>query len=274
MCVGLHPTKFPKTRILAYLADPRLFSGKPRHVVWYQNQTVNQHDGANAMLLHFNGAVPLTESNFIPTSKFAFVMDDMVAALARDSGSRGSLSVKDKTIEPVRVFDVGIYTVALAENPAAIPSALGRVPEHKRPKVNQAVFDFYQRTLRGYSVALCCFNQNAKTEPLLVHYQPKDPNWLVAPGLDAHDGQPPRPVMVDVDETFLMFSAYNMRAGAEVNYSASVPDHVQPFLPKRVVGRQLTGKMWNGDYAISTIAAQSGQMGHITRIPAPGWPQR
>ena len=82
---------------------------------------------------------------------------------------------------------------------------------------------WYGKNLKGCSFALCCFAGNiGRAQPLLWWYKPTDPDYLVAPGLDAHDGNAPKlGSFVDVDH-WVIASHPDLRGGNPVRYSDQV----------------------------------------------------
>jgi hypothetical protein len=102
----------------------------------------------------------------------------------------------------VQVFEHDIYTVVLATNATLIPDALSLVPEHRRVPVNRPLFDFYAREYPDHAVALCCFDNRdaARSDPLLLWYEPLRPDRVELPAIDCHTGGIPEigaPVEVD-----------------------------------------------------------------------------
>lgn len=274
MCVSVHPGHFDQTMICLYDPDPRLF-GLPIRVLLYQNRVFNRHPGPNALLLHIDTLAPVSPHNFIATTGFPNIMQDMVAALNPPQvGTFGRTMLSP--VDTVQVFDVGIYTVVLAQSARLIPNALQLVPEHKRPALNRELFEFYAQAFPpNWAVALCCFNSSASPEPLMFWYEPDNPSVFRAPALDEHNGGIPQPgEPVDVDH-WLMVGSHRMEGGVEVNYSQwdIIPQKVRQLLPQRIRGARFTGHMPNGDFTMSANMLNGSNpflpKGEILRLPPP-----
>ncbi|MFW5703724.1 MAG: hypothetical protein ACOCXQ_02730 [Patescibacteria group bacterium] len=242
------------------------------HVLFYQNNVRNAvNNAANAMLLHFDTSQSMGPNNFIDATNFPKIIDDIVdAALPPATLMRGAKGLAFG----IQVFDVGIYTVVFANDAAMIPKALSMVPEHKRPKVNEELFNYYSRAFPGWKFALCCYKIDiaAKSQPLMVWYEPNEYGILRAPGLDEHTGREPVPgEEVDVDHVLFM-STHTMEAkgyGNEVYYSdqGKIPIGVMPLLPKFVVGKAYNGIMPNGDFAPDRRMVECGHMPNEQSMP-------
>jgi hypothetical protein len=125
--------------------------------------------------------------------------------------------------------------------------ALTQVPESKRPSINTQMLEAFEHYYPGWPVAVCCWNGSVKPEPLLWWYEPRYPEWLFAPALDAHDGNPPDiHATVHVDH-YVAFGSAIQPQGQAVRYR----DDAGPFrslLPSSVRGTSLLGGMSNGDF--------------------------
>lgn len=242
MCITFNSAKLAKTKI--YAGEAKL-DGKYVHVIAYQNKATT--DGPNAMILPIPAAVMPTSENVIDTRGFAAFLDDIHRATHLSS------SHEARSFSPsARVFNVGSYTVVLAERSQAIAQAITSVPEKKRPAVNLAVLRAFDELYPGWPLAVCCWDGTLNAEPLLWWYEPKTPGWLFAPALDAHDGGPPDPdAEVPVDH-HVAFGSTLDPFGNEVHYTAPVPGVARDLLPPRVLGARLTGTMPNGDLWRST----------------------
>jgi hypothetical protein len=149
----------------------------------------------------------------------------------------------------VQIFEHDIYTIILAEDPAAIPSALQKIEKRKRIAENSDLFAFYSKHFPKYPVALCCFDNAdaARASPILLWYKPLHPNEFAAPAIDSHTGSAPdlsAKVLVDHWVIFGCDDAF----GTGVRYRDNLSAEVRSFLPRRVVGRQFSGKLPNGDF--------------------------
>lgn len=291
----------------AELSNTKLYAGEARrgdtyvHVIAYQNKVATK--GPNAMILPLPAAVMPGPENVVDTRGFKRFLDDIHRATERRTKDRSVLL--DLGPSPrAQVFDVGSYTVVLAASPLAVPQALANVPANKRPAVNTLVLGAFEELYPGWPLAVCCWDGSFEAEPLLWWYEPRNPDQLFAPALDAHDGQPPRTdAEVRVDH-HVAFGSTLRPGGDEVHYqddvnirnarpapswlapheSASQDDSPPPrpvaatgLLPPRVRGTRLTGSMPNGDFWLSTASlsgpAQRRAPGAAqgVSVPLDGW---
>jgi hypothetical protein len=271
MCVSLGPAKLSET--ILYGAEVKV-AGKTVHVLGYQNTAENLDDGPNAMILPFP-AKPgtMTEKNVIDTAACPKILKDMAEAVRpRTRGlpmSFGADAVGKGL--PVRIFESGIYTVLLAENAKDIPQALNKVDAAKRPKLNKEIFEAYAKWYPDWPVALCCFNNAAKTNatPMLWWYEPLNEQALFLPALDSHTGGvPDLKANVDVDHT-LVVGVSGMPHGNVVRFSDPIPSEVRPYLFDRVAGNKYRATMGNGDFTLSIRDLQAGVFMHY-RLTPPG----
>jgi hypothetical protein len=191
MCVSAAPARLSNTIVYAGLAHR---AGKRVHVMGYQNQAENLGDGPNCMLLHIPSAAPMSPDNMVDTSKCPSVLKDLDRAVRGASLSLSRGPVPRPAAAVVHVFQKGLYTVVLANHWELAGQALERVPAHQRPAISRELLAFYGKEFPGWHLALCCFdNREAVTaDPLLWWFEPLFPQQLMAPGIDAHTGKPPR----------------------------------------------------------------------------------
>lgn len=252
MCCTLHPAVLSNTVLYAGEAERE---GRLVHVLGYQNKAANLADGPNAMILPFPSSKFMGPKNCLESEGLRWLMNDLAASITPHRFARSKSSTVGAVYGSSRVltFDSGIYTVVLAEDARDIPSALHKVPEEKRPDINDKIFDAYARFYQGWPIALCCFNAKKQVEqdPLIWWYEPADRDVLFAPALDAHDGRPPvLDRQVKVDHTVVFGSALHPK-GVTVRPRREIPDHVKPFIATRVVGYKYTNNMMlNGDFSI------------------------
>lgn len=272
MCVSMFEAEFTGTKIAMHMPDPRIV-GKEIHVMLYQNVTHNRYKKngksmPNAMLLHFDAAEPMTQANFIATTKFRHVLDNMVDAVK--PRGRGGMAGAPKSLSmKAEVFDVGIYTVVLASHAAQIPAALKRVPKKKRPALKDALFAFYAAKLKNCSVALCCFEDSAESEPIMVWWVPRDPSMFRYPALDGHGDIPVVGEPVEVDH-WIIASTYDMRGGNRVEYQDTIPADVWPYMLINAIGTYEKGTRPNGDYGVPVAQVRSGIMPYeLLRLELP-----
>lgn len=264
----------------AELSNTKLYAGEAQrgdtyvHVIAYQNKAATK--GANAMILPLPAAVMPGPENVVDTRGFSHFLDDMHRATEIRPKSRGRSAA---TFGEAQVFDVGSYTVVLAASPLAVPAALASVPANKRPEVNDRVLGAFDTLYPGWPLAVCCWDGEFEAEPLLWWYEPRMPDQLFAPALDAHDGEPPRTgARVQVDH-LVAFGSTLHPTGNAVHYKDDVyfrdvrpaPSWLAPYesatrdepppprpvastglLPPRVRGTRCTGRRPNGDFWLST----------------------
>lgn len=291
----------------AELSNTKLYAGEAQrgdryvHVIAYQNKAATK--GPNAMILPLPAAVMPGPENVIDTRGLARFLEDIHRATEIVAPPTKNASRSLGALEEAQVFDVGSYTVVLAASPLAIPEALASVSPDKRPPVNPGVLRAFEELYPGWPLAVCCWNGTFETEPLLWWYEPKMPDQLFAPALDAHDGQAPRTgANVRVDH-HVAFGSTLRPVGKEVRYrddvyipdGRSAPSWLAPYesasrevppprpvastglLPPRVRGTRLKGKMPNGDFWLSTATlsgpAERRAPGAAKGVPVPldGW---
>ncbi|MBO2466106.1 hypothetical protein [Actinomadura violacea] len=270
MCVSTGPAVFSGTT---------LYAGRRHHpdhglieVLGYRNTAANLADGPNAMLLHVP-ARALSPDNFLALrDDEADVLDLMVDALAPRSAAAGAavMSWMDAAEPDVRVFDHDVYTVLIAEDPTLIPAALDRVPPHRRPRPDPELMDFYAAHFPRHVIILCCFdNADARrAKPLLMWYEPADPERLVVPALDCHTGGAPRldePVATD---HWVVFGADGASGGPRepVAYPGHMRYSLREYLPDTVTGGYFSGAAPNGDFAIAYADLLAGRTDRIERL--------
>ncbi|MCI0456403.1 MAG: hypothetical protein L0Z62_05425 [Gemmataceae bacterium] len=301
MCVTLAAARLSETILYAAEVCP---DGKDVvHVLGYQNSVQNLpakgSPSGNAMVLPFPAvAGTMTQKNVVATDQCPHILEDLAKAVRwQDRGQPRGHIVEDATLG-VEVFDTGIYTVVLAQDARTIPSALKRVPREKRPALNPPIFDAYAVWYPGWTVALCCFNNQeaARATPMLWWYQPANPDQLFAPALDCHSGElPDLDAKVNVDHTVAVASyvmdqedfwstspRYRDRTAevwdaleemTRVRYQDSIPASVRPFLCDHAIGSCYDKKMPNGDFVCAVKKVREGAYGGkgvLRRVGPPG----
>jgi hypothetical protein len=290
MCCTFSKARLSNTILLAVETEMVVDGEKTlAHLMGYQNVAENLSPGPNAMILPFPAANLMGPHSVLDTSSYPKLLDNYAAALQRRtrSATKGSRGIAMNGADSVQVFDSGKYTIVLATNPEDIPGALNQVPEHKRPKLNEAIFSAYKKWYPNWPIALCCFGveekakeeektssilQQAraslgrrvrvfdydsedgpkmKSEPLLWWYVPRNPNKLFVPGLDAHDGGVPKlyeDVLVDHS---VVFGSTLSPSGHSVPGWESIPAQLRQYLPRLVVGDQMQNELIpNGDFSL------------------------
>lgn len=302
MCCSVSPNVpvlFSNT--ILYASEVKKDSGEVVHVLGYQNKVQNDYLNesstdswlqdslnkiksfisaqGNAMILPFP-CVPKTmsEENVLGTENCPKILQDIAKALEPVSASPQILSFGAQSVptRSVQVFDTGIYTVVLAEDARDIPSALNRVPRQKRPALNPILFEVYARWYPEWTIALCCFdNREAKlAQPLLWWYKPMYEEKLFLPALDCHTGDvPDLNAKVLVDHTVAVSSykwdgeSLEEKRFAGVYYRDSIPVHIKPFLPDKVIGDIYQERMPNGDFTCDLNDVRQFQFKPVRNLP-------
>lgn len=268
MCCTTEPSRMSQT--IVYGAEI-LQDGAIKHVMAYQNNAENLGTGPNAMLLPIPSAHPLDATAALDLTAAPRLLKDYAEWFQPRSRGMKSYGYRGDDADELHVFNTGSYTVVLAQNAAAIPSALSRVPTNRRPAVKQAIFDAYAQFYPGWSVALACYDGTIEAEPIGFVYEPRDLSTLFLPGLDGHDGQPPRlGTKVERDHTLIWASA-SMKNGSRIARSNPVPAHLAPYFPDMAGGRKLSGNTPNGDFHVD-ISRMSGERPFVdpVKVVAPG----
>ncbi|MEU8002433.1 hypothetical protein AB0B66_14825 [Catellatospora sp. NPDC049111] len=268
--------------VSADLADFRgttVYAGRRNHpvhgrieVFGYQNTAVNLASGPNAMLLHLPGR-DLTPDSFIDVGRHRDVLDRMLDAVEGGAVAADGMAWMDGPVPRAHVFDHDVYTVVLADDPMAVYAALERVPRHRRPPVSPELFEFYALAFPRHTIALCCFdNRDAlRAKPLLLWYEPIDPDRIVLPAVDCHTGGVPllgspverdHVVIFGVDEADVAEDwgrSPDHLYSAVMDWPRDLRHRLREFLPDRIVAAGIDGLdrpdlLANGDFGIDLAA--------------------
>lgn len=265
MCVSIHASEMRATKIYAGEA---IRDGKYVHVLSYQNEAVSLSSGPNAMILPIPAVGELGPKNAIDTRQFPKFIGDIAETTKLPTLGFGGKSLRSEA-QAAQVFDVGNYTVALGSSIWNALEACLSIPQDKRPTgINPEIVSNLAKLYKDWSFAICCWKGDIKPEPLLWWFEPKYPHVLFAPGLDAHDGNPPlagSPVPVDTIITF--GSTLKPTGFAPIRYSGKIPTEVASLLPTYAVGQKINSLLLNGDYSYPT-ANFTGTVGWDT-LPSP-----
>lgn len=267
MCVSTGRAEFSGT--VLYVGRRRHPEHGLTHVLGYQNTAVNLGSGPNAMLLHIP-AVSMSQRNFLSAGRSPDILRRMVDAVRpRGRAAAGSMMWMGGDDGGVEVFEHDVYTVLLADDPTLLPQALSRVPERKRPSLRPELMEFYAACYPAHTVLVCCFdNADARqAKPLLVRYQPLEPDLLVAPALDCHTGGVPDLGVPVVSDHWVLFGTDEAPAGwgSPVRYPPGMRHELREYLPERVIGAEYAGReLPNGDFAVSHEELKAGD---LRRLP-------
>ncbi len=183
----------------------------------------------NAMILPFPcAAATMSKDNVLDTKNCPDILKDIAKAVKPPP--RQMVGFAAQSYRPlaaaVQIFEAaGIYTVVLAQDARDIPAALNQVPKEKRPKLNPELFKAYAKWYPGWTVALCCFNNEELKEalPLLWWYEPMNPEKLFLPALDCHTGNVPKlDSQVIVDHTVAVGSCFTEKGCEPFEQSAFI----------------------------------------------------
>lgn len=259
MCITSAPARLSSTTVFGNRA---VLAGKRVHVLGYQNTAHNFSGQPNAMIIPIPSSVALGPDNMIDTRPFGRFMTDYAAALRpRERGvMRGGVDRSLGFLGEVQTFECGSYTVVLAHDadPTTIKAALDKLPAEKRPTIHEDLLASYERLYPGWHLAICCFNKDVSGEPLLWWFEPAFDN-LFLPGLDAHDGGPPKlDVQVSIDHSLIVGVdeprgrlAPDARASHVVRVSEprGVTDTHRSLFPMQIAGQiDKRGTTFNGDW--------------------------
>lgn len=265
MCCTFTASEMSDTRIYVGQAKRQ---GKLVHVLAYQNAAVTR--GPNAMVLPFPTETAMGPDNVVDTRQFKNFLKDIGEASRhitkgmrgdRRSMTLGAAAMSDSLAE---VFDVGSYTVILADNVFQIPEALSRVSAEKRPSVSTDFLIGYGELYRDQPIAVCCWNGSIEAEPLMWWYEPTDSDRLFIPTMDAHDGKAPKVGARVYTDHLISVGSTEGNMGNKVHYSqaAKIPSSVKELLPLQVHGKKLEQSLPNGDcfVKVSTLHSTREQL--------------
>lgn len=235
----------------------------------------------NAMILPIPDAVGNIE--VIDTTSCPNFLKDIRSALTPRSrgglrrGSFGSDSAKS-----VRIIEFDVYTIVIAKSAKELAKVIksDAISEDRRPALNDEIFKAYAKWYPNWAIAVCCFSNTdaQRAKPLLFSYEPTkqdDPDYLFVPTLDAHDGKAPDlNASVDVDHTiFVATPGMSDSHGMTVFYSdPAIELGVAELLPRKVMGKVVSGKYRNGDVVFKCSDLENGIVRGLRALP-PGAPQ-
>ncbi len=242
MCVTSGPARLSNTIIYAGQAQR---DGALVHVLGYQNRAETRA-GPNAMLLPFPSRAAMGPENVIDTTGCKNLLKDLAELGKPRTRSLGLTKGGPASARSVQVFNSGSYTVVLSQTARLIPEALTQVPENRRPRVNEELFEAYTQWYPLWPIALCCWDGAVDAEPLLWWYEPKDETTLFYPGLDSHDGGVPQlGRRVDIDHTLIFPVAHGRGAATK---HVQMPDGVRRFIASDIESRESASVLPNGDW--------------------------
>lgn len=262
MCISSAPSVMSGTKLYAGEA---MFDDVYVHVLAYQNKARSLTSRPNAMILPFPTTVSMGPANVIDTRAAPDFLDRYAEAI--QPRTRGMIPKGVRMLSyGAQVFQVGSYTVVLADDPLAIPDALEQVPVRQRPDPNDELYESFSVLYPGQPVAVCCWSGDIKPEPLLWWYEPSRPDQFFMPALDAHDGQPPRRHSVVVDHA-LIFGSTLTPLGNRAYFDQPLSSEMAALLPTQVQGTFYHQDMPNGDFVLPKRKFQEQRMDVIRWVP-------
>jgi hypothetical protein len=245
-------------------------SGRPQRdyaeVSAYQNDV---QGGGNCLIVPILGE--WDSIRLLNTSSAPSILEDISNSLLRPSFGAHPLPAPTGAFGGGIVFlQFDIYDIVLAQRASDIQRVLPQIAIEKRPKINDAVFEMFDRWY-NCPLAICCFNQAAsgKAKPLAFAFEPLYPDKLIVYTLDGHDGSVPALTKTVQLDHSIFVGSYLMRANscANVEYSDQVSSDLRPYLLDKVLGVDINVSMENGDVMFSTEAVRRGQFQGLRSLP-------
>lgn len=266
MCITTSRAKLSDT--LVYVGEG-IYKNDEVHVLAYQNKATslprdwNSVAEPNAMVLPFPTQQEMGPANVIDTRQFKNFLKDISNASKHQARTLGfdSRGMTKGISRGVQLFDVGSYTVVLAEEVKQIPDALKLVRRDRRPNISEEFLAGYGAMYPNAPIAVCCWEGQIEAEPLLWWYKPTNKHQFFIPTMDAHDGSAPDvTAMVDSDHIISVGSTDNKRVGHHfpVFYRDKLSEEVQDLLPKYVYGTKVKGRVKNGDTYVDSNKIAAG----------------
>ena len=232
MCITVNHAELSGTKILSI----RLENGN--HFMSYSNKAKNKSGKPNAMILPIPGET--NPSLFHNTEEYKDYMGEIVMKSGLSENYMGILSrgfrFKEMDYLSFDEFQLGMYTVGLAEDFGGVRDFLDSLPEDKRPEISEELKNFFQEKYEGWSFAVCVFDSDKSidAQPIAFEYKPFGYNLVYFPTMDGHDGKAPRlGSMVKVDHTSNYEHTGNMTREYIQQFVELTQNKVPDFLNKR-----------------------------------------
>lgn len=243
MCISVKPSQMSATKI--YVGEST-YKDKYVHVLAYQNKA--KSNGPNAMILPIFTKEKVSEDNVIDTTDFRDFLDTISEASKHKT--RSMYKGVDSLVFTASVFESGSYTIVLADSIKEAAKVLEKVPENKRPELSSEFTDSFEKLYANYPVAICCWSGDIEPEPLLWWYEPANPDMLMIPTMDSHDGKAiDQTAQVKMDHIISIGSNNEFNKGIAVK--VNVPKKYQDLMPNFVKGTKIKGTFLNGDCSVS-----------------------
>lgn len=256
MCCSVQESEMSDTQIYVGQAEK---DGKTIHVLAYQNSAVTNKP--NAMVIPFPTSVKMGQENVINTTAFKGFLKNISDAskIVYRSADKGFSTLNYSADSLAEVFDVGSYTVILAENVFQIPEALTRVDEKKRPSVTSDFLIGFGKLYPDQPIAVCCWDGSIESEPLLWWYEPTDTKTLFIPTMDAHNGKAPVVGTSVYVDHIISVGAVGPTKANKVYYENNIPEEAKTLLPTHVHGLKMSGRYYNNDSFVKTADLHSDE---------------
>ena len=193
MCITINTAKLSKTKILSIPV------GNGNHFIAYSNSVQNLSGKQNAMILPIPGKTK--QEWFYDTTKYKKFLDDIISEADYVEGYLGIRSRGMKLSKSLSVFNVGMYTVGLADS---FDGVLNFIKE--RASITDSLSKFFTKEYEGWSFAVCLFDSDKRidAQPIAFEYKPFVKRFIYFPTMDAHTGNAPNVNEdVEVDHTFI-----------------------------------------------------------------------
>ena len=168
----------------------------------------------------------------------------------------------------------GSYTVVLANDISDVSDALQLVSESKRSSISEEFLEGYSKLYPKQPIAVCCWEGQVQTEPLLWWYEPTDKNKLFAPTMDSHDGNAPdKNAIVEADHIISAGSNLQIYTANKVKYRDVVPSDIMTLLPLKSFGTKIENSHLNGDMWLNSNLTEAFPLlkrgDFLTKIASP-----
>ncbi len=277
MCCTAMPSRLSNTTLLNAMVDhPKL--GRIR-VLGYEAKYQNiPTDGVSSNMLFWPlGKHHITRNNFIETKDGGGdVMQTMARALApRTRGVRLDGVYGASKGEIAEVFEYNDNaTVVLSPSAEAIMEAVEGLSGKQKPNyIPTRLIPWMGKAYPGEMLAVVVFwNNQPKRLPVMLWEPVGDDQEFRFYSMDFHgDGRhdvPDPNETVSVDHTLVVAYPY-MPSGVRPGYSLEVPQAIMDFMPPKITGKIVSGRMTNGDFAIGIADIAKGA-DYFRRVNPPG----
>ena len=257
MCCTLEEAILSSTVLLAHEVE---HEGRMVNIIGYQNHAESRGVGPNAMIIPIPSATPMSQANCVDMTGAGSVFKDYWDILRpRTRGMSKGVAVAGGLDDSLEVFDSGSYTVLLTKQVGLtdLREAMAKLPPDKRIELDlqkAKIFSAYRKFYPDWHIAICIWNGEVKAEPILWWYDPM-PEYVGShflPGLDAHDGSPPRfDGAVAVDHTIVVGAPSERPGWSNADKIVGrAPPHLRKWLPSHVFGEEIGGQLRNGDWVL------------------------